>query len=406
MSASFSASPRPAAFSFWRRPWHARWGKRHRLLARFPAVRADRPIALRLHGYVLSALPVSLAAWLATQGIVASEFGTVTPLSPLTNLLAVPFLAVLLPLLILFLAGFEGCAVLFTGTLRLLHGLLDASASLPGSYLFVAAVPAAAVALWFGGCVLLRVRAPPALVLLAGGAGIALAGHPPRAVSVHLFEVGHGQAALIRFEDGAAVLVDGGSRTRPRLALRVLVPALRQLGVRRLDTVVCTHADADHWNALPTLLARIPVGRIVGSPPLAETPLHTGQVIHATPRARLTVLASGGDGSDNDRSVVLLLEVGRTRVLFPADREERGLHGLLAGGIPPCEVLIAPHHGARCEVAAAVGLAVRPRWLLVSSARGFAHADTLAAYRGSLLQTWEHGCLRIGFEPLRVHTFR
>ena len=387
-------------------PWHARWGRRHRLLARFPAVRADRPVALRLKGYVLRALPVSLAAWLATQAIAARAFGTVTPLAPFTNLVAVPFLALLLPLLALFCLGLDVCAGPLTWTVRVLHGLLDSAAALPGAFLFVAAVPAIAVAAWGCGCLLLRARTVPALLCLAAAAAVVWAGGRAAPLSVHLLDVGHGQAAIIRFDDGAAVLVDGGSRTRRRLAQQTLLPALRRLGVRRLSAVVCTHADADHWNALPSVLARVPAEHILGSPPLARSSVHAGQTIYATPRARLSVLAAGGDGSRNDRSVVLLLEVGRERVLFPADREESGLHNLMAQGIPRCDVVIAPHHGARCDAAFAFGAAARPRWLLVSAARGFAHVPTLHAYGGRVLSTWKRGCLVVRFGPLSVEAFR
>ena len=80
-------------------------------------------------------------------------------------------------------------------------------------------------------------------------------------------------------------------------------------------------------------------------------------------------------------------------------------------GVPRCEVLIAPHHGARCVEAARLGAAVRPRWLVVSVARGFAHAGTLAAYgaREGILTTVRDGCVFLRFPaagPVEVETFR
>ena len=190
------------------------------------------------------------------------------------------------------------------------------------------------------------------------------------------------------------------------MARHVLLPALRSLGVRTLDLLVCTHADADHWNAIPELLAELRVRRLVvgrETPPalraaarrhgVAILRVAAGDALHASSRSRLTVLAATG-ATYNDASLVLLFEIDGRRILLPADREEAGLDALLEQDLPPTDVLIAPHHGARCHAAGRLGRRVRPRWLLVSTARGFADDDTLRAYgAASVFQTCEHGCL-------------
>jgi len=113
----------------------------------------------------------------------------------------------------------------------------------------------------------------------------------------------------------------------------------------------------------------------------------------------------------DERSLALLFEVAGQRVLVPADRTEVGLRDLLRRGVPPCDVLIAPHHGGRCADATRVGAAVRPRWLLVSVARGFAHEATLAAYGATegVRTTASNGCLFVRFPAsggVEVDTFR
>jgi beta-lactamase superfamily II metal-dependent hydrolase len=74
-------------------------------------------------------------------------------------------------------------------------------------------------------------------------------------------------------------------------------------------------------------------------------------------------------------------------------------------------VLIAPHHGARCAEAPRIAAAVRPRWLLVSVARGSAHAETLAAYGATegIRITARHGCVFVRFPDsggVEVESFR
>ena len=121
-------------------------------------------------------------------------------------------------------------------------------------------------------------------------------------------------------------------------------------------------------------------------------------MLHATGRARLEVIAAAAPGlsSSNDSSLVLRYSLRGRTFLLPADREERGLHALLAGGAGRCDVLVAPHHGAACAAAAAVGRAFAPRLLLVSGARSSSDAATLRAYATSEpWTTWEDGCIEV-----------
>jgi competence protein ComEC len=408
-------------------PWRERGARRHRLLRRFPAVRADRPVRLLFWDYVWRALPVALAAWLATQGLVAHAFGVVTPLAPLTNLLAGPIVAVLLPLVALFAVGFGWAAWPVALVTHGLRAVLTVAGAVPGAYWIIVPPPFGAVLAWGAGCVLLRRRLWAGVpLLLAAGAIAGVAPRAPRRAEVIVLDVGHGQALLFRFADGGAVLVDGGSRSRLNVGRRIVRPALRALGVTRLQAVVCTHADADHSNALPYLLRTLPVDRLITGRDPAETLVEAargsgvplvhaaaGDVVYHDGAAQLTVMAACGGPrlSANDRSIALLFEVAGRRVLVPADRQVAGLRDLMRRGVPRCEVLIAPHHGARCAEAARLGDAVRPRWLVVSVARGFAHAGTLAAYGASegVLTTVRDGCVFLRFPaagPVEVETFR
>ncbi len=405
-------------------PWRDRWSKRYLLLRRFPAVRRDHRVLLPVTGYLLSAIPVSLAAWLATLALVARAFGQVTPYALPVNVVAGPLVSLFLGATVLAALAVPGSALAATLLARALKAVLGWGAALPASLWIVHPPPVAAVAVWMLACVLLRWRPRLAIACLAAAAVSAATERPPPPPDAELvmLDVGHGQAVLLRMPDGRTVLVDAGSRTRPGLARAVLVPALRALGVVRIDVAVLTHADADHWNAMPLLLGRLPVGQLVTGPdpPLDVTRAadaagvprsfaFPGATLLQSPRGRLTVVASGGDGfSENDSSVVLLFECDGRRVLLPADREARGLGALRA--LPRCEVLVAPHHGARCEEARALGRAVRPLLLLVSATRGFPDPTTLRRYGAPrVLATADAGAVRVrlrGDGALDVTRFR
>jgi competence protein ComEC len=407
-------------------PWRDRWSGRYRLLRRFPAVRQDRRVLLPVTGYLLAAFPVSLAAWLTTLAPVARAFGVVTPYAVVMNLLAGPLASLFLAASALVALAVPGAGLLATLLARTLRLLLAKGAGLPGSLWVVAPPPLVAVVLAVTGCLLLHARPRLAAALLV--LSVALAVHarpgPPARTELTLLDVGHGQAALLRTPGGRTVLVDGGSRTRHGVTRAILLPALRALSVRRIDLLVVTHADADHWNALPLLLRRFPVGRVVTGPAppdalvraarVAQVPLAPARprdVLVDEPRARLTVLAAGEGGvSENDASVALLVESRDERLLLPADREEEGLRRLLGLGLPRCDVLVAPHHGARCDEAGALGRALRPDVLLVSGTRAFPDPPTLLAYGAArVLVTADAGAVRVVFRGQRsldVQPFR
>jgi hypothetical protein len=74
---------------------------------------------------------------------------------------------------------------------------------------------------------------------------------------------------VVRVARGQAVLVDGGGTPFSDfdVGARIVVPALRALGVGALPAVVATHADADHVEGLVAVLHAFPVGALwIGHP--------------------------------------------------------------------------------------------------------------------------------------------
>jgi competence protein ComEC len=66
---------------------------------------------------------------------------------------------------------------------------------------------------------------------------------------VTFVDVGQGDAAIVRFPNGATMTVDAGGLSGSSsfdIGDRVVAPVLRHAGIRRLDTAVFTHGDADH----------------------------------------------------------------------------------------------------------------------------------------------------------------
>jgi competence protein ComEC len=297
----------------------------------------------------------------------------------------------------------EGCVFLFAG--------------LPGALRPIADPSPAGVAGLATGCaavvILLRLGHFRAAVLCAA-LGIAaealrpaLARPWPGTARVTFLAVGHGDAAVLELP-GAVILVDAGDS--PRVARHIIAPFLRHRGISRLDALLITHPDRDHYGGASALLDGIPVGMVLG-PPEPEDPSPTWRCLREKARERRTPWKEGragervyagkgislrilapdpsllaADGGDkNDRSLVALLDTRRERVLFTGDVEQPGQRALAATWpVWRGAWLKAPHHGSDRTTAPCFLTAAAPPRTVISCGgrRGFPGAATMTTLAG------------------------
>ena len=260
----------------------------------------------------------------------------------------------------------------------------------------------------------LRAALPAALLLALGGARAVLRGELLEAT---FLSVGQGDAALLRFPGGAAVLIDAGGDLRGLPAphgagrrdpgARDVLPALAELGVSRLALVVLTHPHPDHAGGLPAVLRALPVDELwlTGEPGPGEI----GAVIRRLAEARgvrvrvpspgdrfeaggawAEVLAPdprwSPDRSTNDNSLVLRIIHGDVALLLAGDAEALE-EAQLAQGTRPlgARLLKAGHHGSRTSTTDAFLRAVAPEAVVFSAGAqnlfGFPHPEVVARAR-------------------------
>jgi competence protein ComEC len=352
-------------------------------------------------GALVSLVRASATAMVATAPLVALHFAPVAPTALPLNWVAVPWTSfVLLPAALVgaaaaicqcgegWIAGAASLGELSLAAIDAIAGQLgerpgpgpSAGAIVLSSVMAGATLRAAGTLARLVGCGLvtaLLAFAPPGVVEPL----------PPRLV---VLDVGQGDAILVQ-GTGAAVLIDAGVAGPGGLdrGRDVVLPALRALGVRRLDVVVVTHGDLDHRGGVPSVLAEMPVARLwltagARSDPryaeVVESARRGGVVIEeqgaGSPEElvgdlRLRALwppADGAGASSNDRSLVLSIAVGGRRVLLPGDLELEGEHGLLAlEDDLRADVLLLGHHGSRTSTSVNFLAAVSPSVALVSA---------------------------------------
>ncbi|HWE34959.1 MAG TPA: ComEC/Rec2 family competence protein [Isosphaeraceae bacterium] len=401
--------------------------------------------ARRIFEHLALGVVASVVVWLATLPLVALRFHMVAPVGVLLNLPLIPMtsLALLAAGLALGLSALWGplgrpaawaCGWLLAWTERLVRR----GVALPGGHAFVAGPSPA----WVVGFYVLLAMATLAIVRrwrgrawIASGfvtwsaAGIALAilpngpGHP----EAEVLAVGHGLAVVVRDEGGGTTLYDCGRMLDPHVGRRLVAPALWEGGTRRLDAIILSHADADHYNGLPDLLDRFAVGAVLVPPGFGGprnpgalalldevrrrgVPVKTiaeGDTWHSGAALSFRVLHPPEgwqpDAPDNARSVVLDVAADGRHLILTGDLEGIGLARLLAE--PPAKgaVLLAPHHGGRTANPMMLYDRTDPAEVVVSQRRPAPTTrDALAplAARGvPVLRTWDRGAARVRWEP-------
>jgi competence protein ComEC len=369
----------------------------------------------------------------------ATLFARVTFAGLLLNLVAVPLMTIVqISGLIVTAAAawWDGGARLAGGAAHLAAAGLLRSAHLVDAapWLCVEVSPPAwwlTVAYYVAALAVLTPRARRSgAMCLTVAAGVLLAA--PRATSrdavslapvplrVVVLDVGQGDASVLLLPGGKALLVDAGgvatfsSVTETEqtasgfdVGARVVVPALRALGVGSIEGLVLTHGDPDH------ILGATAVLRHFGTHELWEgvpVPPHPGLKALTAMAAAAVIpwrMVQAGDAERygdvevrmlhpplpewerqrvrNDDSVVLELRLGDVSIVLPGDIGREGERAIL----PRLErgrlvVLKAPHHGSATSSTPELLDALQPAAVIFSCGRdnrfGHPHPAVVARY--------------------------
>jgi competence protein ComEC len=260
---------------------------------------------------------------------------------------------------------------------------------------------------------------------------------PPRsapALELTFLDVGQGDSVLVEFPGRKKMLIDGGGVPDDSLDIGELVvsPYLWDLGIKKLDCVVLTHAHPDHLNGLKAVARNFRVGEFWEAVRPAESAARQDLERHLRPSVvRQTVRrgfsrqedavrvealypepdAAAGADIANDQSLVLKISMGTEAFLLPGDIGSDAEAAVIKGGADVrARVLKSPHHGSRSSSTPAFLEAVQPEFVVVSAGRGnfygLPHPDILERYRAlgaRVLRTDEVGAIRFSTDGTTLH---
>jgi competence protein ComEC len=376
-----------------------------------PDTRAARAWGRVVVDSLRMALRASIVALAATSPLSARQFHAITPCGILANVVAVPASSVCLIIALLIVplqlaapplahAGILLASVL----LGVLRGSAAACAAVPGGFVRVLppSWPVVILLLVLLGT-MARARVAPlrlaagtlalgvAIVVVATGRNPA----PPARLEITALDVGQGDALLVRFPNGLSMLVDAGGLARSDfdVGARVVGPALRTLGLLRLDLLAVTHSHRDHIGGAVSIVREFApravwLGAMSPSDPavrrLESAAVQVGASV-LRPRRGVVIRAGGGAievlhpaggprtgaPGGNDDSLVLRLVYRRAAALLTGDIERPVEESLLASGLPiDAGLLKVGHHGSNTSSTAAFVARVGARIALVSVGAG------------------------------------
>ena len=320
----------------------------------------------------IMATTIPLTAW---------AFHVVSPVGLIVNVFLIAytmltlwlgFAAIALGMLIPFVPNLPG--TVFSWMLAGLSSMVEVAANIGVGHLYLADLPFWCLPMWY--CLLVTVvmfrnkRQKQIIWLcLCGLTAVTFLGHsgPDSDGSLHctILDVGHGSAAVVELPDGRVMVVDAGAMNRGDQAGELVSRCLWQRGHRIINSIIVSHADADHFNALGKVLPRFPVGELLLSQQfLRSESTSVVQLIKLAVKHDIPIRVAGNDQhfrsgaveiqilqaspdhlayarSDNEKSLVIQIRFAGRTILLPGDLEDVALIDVLSR-LPQARVLVSP----------------------------------------------------------------
>ena len=354
-------------------------------------------LRLRMPGILAAPLSLTLCAQWATLPITLPIFGELSLAAPVANLVTGPLMTGLLMvgLLVVFpctlVPGLAPLLVVPECVANASIFVAELFAGVPWASIPVTIDPVAACVPYAAACavwVLWRDWSGRQLATVLCAVSVMVCAHVMRwalftPAAITVLDVGQADSILIR--DGrSSVLVDAGVD-------EAVVDALARNNVMRLDAVVITHWDRDHWVGLPDLLEKVPVDRIIvadGAAVSVPEALRRDVEDGVVEMAHGDVFRVGGfactavwpddevAGMENAESLCLLVEYeggeGRLATLLTGDTEADDA-ARYADEVGDIDVLKVGHHGSKASVDERMIAELRPEFAIASAGEGNAY---------------------------------
>lgn len=225
------------------------------------------------------------------------------------------------------------------------------------------------------------------VILILAGVAFFQAVEDSGKLVVNFFDVGQGDAILIKTPEHQKILIDGGPNNSVIEKLGENMPFYD----RKIDLMILTHPHADHLVGLIEVLKRYEVKKILATGAINSTPdylawleeirnqdvpmeiARSGQTLDFGENLKMEIFSPIGDfvGKQpddlNSTSIVAKLIFSETSFLFTGDAEEDTEEEMIAAGVDlKSDVLKIGHHGSRNATSQNFLGVVQPKFAVIS----------------------------------------
>ncbi len=250
-------------------------------------------------------------------------------------------------------------------------------------------------------------------------------------------DVGQGDAILLQTKN-KNVLIDTGGNRYFDIGQRVLTPYFRHKWVHKIDLVVLTHPDIDHYGGLEGLLESFEIGevwingffseeisyqrllRLISEQGVPLKIVQKGFSQKLDQNTSLKILSPLNIkhkpfNSQNDQSIVIMAKHGDYRTLLTGDLSRNGEKQLIEtyGNGLKADILKVAHHGSRSSTTSLFLKKNKPDIALIGVGKnlGFGHPHhdvikRLEKHGATILRTDKHGACGVVVKNGKVEIFR
>ncbi len=171
--------------------------------------------------------------------------------------------------------------------------------------------------------------------------------------TINVYDLKDGESYLIKNKN-VTILYDVGND-------KEIISLLRSDGVKKIDLIMISHADIDHYGMLDEIYKNFDVKKVIINP--------KDQTLKMDDLKFDFIKIKSGVSKRNDLSLVCLLTHKDSKILFTGDIEEDGIDYICNNFKNDIDILKIPHHGSYPENFENLLNAFNPEYAIISGGR-------------------------------------
>ena len=204
--------------------------------------------------------------------------------------------------------------------------------------------------------------------------------------TIYFLDVDQGDAALVVLPFGKSLLIDTGGvlsykKENHTLTYQTLIPFFKSLGLKKIDTLILSHGDADHMNEALPLIQNFPVAKVIfnnNEYNSLETNLlkylDSKNILHYQNVSFITLgktkfyfLNTKVYQDENNSSNVIYFKFSNYQFLFMGDAAKEKEEDILKKyKLSNIDVLKVGHHGSKTSSSKNFIDAINPKYAIIS----------------------------------------